>query len=147
MIMYIYESESESVAIFEGEYGSFKHIINDGDTSIFQYKSSLSRICCSLAPIRSSIDFGKKSYVAAVRNSITVPPLMEIDGSKIARPSKNVNEVLITLLKEVNLQSLQECRSNLLGKVYFSKRVVSANEDYWKPLLLMETTQSIVIML
>ncbi|KAM7474239.1 hypothetical protein LguiB_021482 [Lonicera macranthoides] len=91
-----------------------------------------------LAPIRSSIDFGKKSYVAAVRNSITVPPLMEIDGSKSARPSKNVNEVVIMLLKEVNLQSLQECRSNLLGKVYFSKRVVSANEvctqvsDLWK---------------
>ncbi|KAM7496923.1 hypothetical protein LguiA_021337 [Lonicera macranthoides] len=68
-----------------------------------------------------TVENKSKSYVKALGAAdLNLPPL-EVDVSKLSIPSLKGNEVVVTLNEEIYQQSLQECRSNLIGRLLLSR--------------------------
>ena len=68
-----------------------------------------------------NVENKKKSYATALRTANLALPSLEVDVSKLSVPSLKGNEVVVTLSEDIYQQSLQECRSNLIGRIMSSK--------------------------
>lgn len=64
----------------------------------------------------------KQSYTSIVWSIESEPPLIDVNVSRLALPSKKGNEVVIILNESIYQQSIQEYKSNLIGNIIFACR-------------------------
>lgn len=73
-------------------------------------------------PLKENV---KKSYAAAVKSADLEFPPLQVDVEQLSIPSLKGNEIVITLSEEIYQKSIQECRSNLLGRIFYPKNLSS----------------------
>ncbi|KAM7527011.1 hypothetical protein LguiB_030421 [Lonicera macranthoides] len=86
------------------------------------YRSKLPLVLSANLQVKESLRGEKQSYATAVGSRVEWgSPLVQIDVDKLTSPSVKGNEVIITLTESVYQQSVPECRSNVLGRIFFNR--------------------------
>lgn len=68
------------------------------------------------------VEIGKRSYAEAVAKKVEREvPLMQVDVDKLVTSSFRGSEVVITLSESIYQQSMEECISNVLDHIIFTR--------------------------